>query len=419
MSDIHSRPRQRIPKSQKTPEWYEANGRYYRGACQPAIDEAEALRMYRLANGEFDEMEYTHVTNPINTNRSELMGYPAKMRNHDIISPNVNLLMGEKAKRRFHPIVYAKNYNKDQSQGEFLKQLLIKNLQQQFINNAVAMGAPLDEETITDTFDTITRKVKSIPDVLSKNGQDALDFIIDYNDLFREHRKGFYDWICNAMSYYYNDVIRDRTHFEIISPINISYLCNPHHDFIEDGEAVKVTHKLSANEIYDRFQHDDDFKKNKELQEFLDKFEDGTYGGDSHRLTYSFTDAYYAQYELYRTVFNNLPESDYSKGIQVDHIVWRSSTKVGKVEISDIFGNKEIIYVDETFKDPTGQYNVEWEWVDEICEIYCIADKYYINGRPIPIQRGEYNRPNKAKLLYNGRNMFSRHTRPTSIVKKG
>lgn len=61
------RPKQRIPKAQKDATWYEENGKYYRDACQPAIDEAEALKNYRLANGELDEKDYLYVTNPINT----------------------------------------------------------------------------------------------------------------------------------------------------------------------------------------------------------------------------------------------------------------------------------------------------------------------------------------------------------------
>lgn len=291
-------------------------------------------------------------------------------------------------------------------------------LQQSFVNNSIALGVPLEQEIIVDTFDTIARKVKALPDEASKQGQAAIEFIMDYNDLFRLFRKGFYDWLANAMVYDYADVINNRTYYEIISPLNISYLCSPHHDFIEDGEAVKCTHRLSVNEIYDRFQGLKDFDDNKELLDFLDRISGGQNIGRSDSYYYASTDVFAQQAQLYRNVFGTLPEEQYSDGVEVDHIQWRSSIKVGRVLTQDIFGNTEYIYVDETFKDPNNEFDIEWRWVDEICEVYCIGDNYYIGGRPVPIQRAEYNNPGKAKLLYNGRNMFARHTRPRSIVQK-
>lgn len=413
------RPKQRIPKSEKTAEWAEQCGRYYRDACKPAIEEAEAMKNYRLANGELDDREYLHVTNPINTSKWELMGYPAKLKNYDIISPNVNLLMGEKANRRFPPIVYAKNYNHSIQQGELKKKLLIENLQQQFINNSKAMGVPLEQETIVNTFDMINRRVSNLPDEMAQQGQDALEFIIDYNDLPRNFRKGYYDWICQGMVYSYRDVIKDRTYYEIVSPIHLSYLCGPHHDFIENGEAQRVRHKLSVNEIYDRFQTDKEFKKNKALQDYLEQYGDSSSGGRTRSSGYDYAlSDQYSTSNLWSNVFGYRPEEEYSDGIEVEHILWRSSTKIGKVPVADIFGNEDFIYVDEDFKT-NEDIDIEWEWVDEIWETYCINDMHFVCSRPIPIQRGEYNRPQKAKLLYNGRNFFSRHTRPTSIVRKG
>lgn len=418
MAQGNIKPKQRISKSEKTKEWAEQNGKYYRENCFPAVDKAEALKLYRLANGELDETDYLYVTNPINTTRPELQGYPAKMRNYDIISPNVNLLMGEKAKRILPPVVYAKNYNHQSTQLDHYKKLLTTELQKQFVNESRAMGVPLDEETMVNSLDTIARQVQSMPDEIAQMGQDAIEYIIDYNDLFRHFRKGFYDFICQACVFSYRDVIKDKTYYEVISAINFAYLCAPHHDFVEDGEACRATHKLSVNEIWDRFGEDEEFKKNEDLHNFLDTLTGGAESTMSTNYDYGSTDIFSQQAELFRRVFGRSPDQDYSTDIEVDHIMWRSSQKLGKVVTQDLFGNKEIIWVDEDFI-PTDDMVVEWEWVDEIWETYCIADRYYIGSRAIPIQRGEYNRPQKAKLLYNGRNFFTRHTRPISIVKKG
>ncbi len=418
MKEGNIKPKQRIPKSQKTPEWGESNGKYYRENCFPAVDQAEAMRLYRLANGELDEKDYLYVTNPINTSKPELMGYPAKIKNYDIISPNVQLLMGEKAKRVFPPIVYAKNHDHQLGQAEKYKKELTNHLQKQFINDSRAYGAPLDEETMNQSLQQIADKIKSMPDEISTMGQDSLEYMLDYNDLPRNFRMGFYDWICQAMTFSYKDVIKNRTHYEPISGIHVSYLCSPQHTFIQNGEAAKISHKLSINEIYDRFQHDPLFKKNEDLINYLDSMNDGGNSGVSSSYDYGFTDVFGQQAELFQKVFGRSPEQNHSQDYDVDHIMWRSSAKMGKVKSQDIFGNEEITYVDEDYVPLEGE-DVEWEWVDEIWETYCIADNYYVCTRPIPIQRGEFNRPQKAKLLVNGRNFFTRHTRPTSIVKKG
>jgi hypothetical protein len=406
--------KQRIPKSQKTKAWYEEVGKYYKDNCENAIDRAEAIKLYRLANGEIDETDYVHVTNPLNTTRFELQGYPAKLANYDIISPNVRLMLGEKAKRFFDPIVYAVNSNWELEGLKKEELLMINELQKIFINEAIQLGMSFDEETTTK-LEEIQNKVKNMPDELAIMGQQALEYIICFNDLPREFRKGFYDFLCLAMVFSYKDVIKDETHYEIISPINVRYLCSPHMDFIEDGEAVTVHHRYSLSEIYDRFQTLPEFDK--ELKEFLEFYDTG--------IDYGMTDGYYyglsdidLQGQLFKNLFGQLPSERFNNGIDVEHIVFRGATKEGKLTVTDLFGNQQILYVTEDYKPEPGE-NIEWEWVDEIHEVYCIGDRYYIGGRAIPTQRGRFNRPNKAKLLYNGRNLFSRHTVPLSLVKKG
>lgn len=408
----YTKPKQKIPFKQKTKKWAEECGQYYKGTCVDAVDRDQAIRHYRLANGELDERDYLYVTNPINTQKYELMGYPARLANYDIISPNIMLLMGEKARRMFPPIAYAKNSQYHIAQLEEQKKLLIRESQKLFINEVISRGVPLEEEEMTMKLEEIAQRIKNLPDELARLGQDALDYIVDFNDLFRLFRKGFYDWNCNACVYSYKDVHKDETRYEIVSPIHIAYLCSPVYDFIEDGEAIKATHIMSINEIYDRFQDDPDFS---EIEEFINQYGTSTDTGlkDSPHFGASDIIRKNHQGELFRNVFGYLPEEQYADGITVEHIQWRSQMKIGKLTTFDIFGNPIEMTVSEDFKPVEGDI-IEWEWVDEIWETYCIADMHYIGSRAIPIQRGK-----KAKLLYNGRNFSTRHTRPKSIVAKG
>lgn len=410
------KPKQRVSKSEKNDVWARDSAQYYRDACIPAVDKQEALKLYRLANGELDEKDYTYVTNPIGSSRWELQGYPARLMNYDIISPNVNLLMGEKAKRMFPPIVVAKNSDYHIRLLEKEQATLILELQKRFVNEAIAMGMPLDEERITMQLEEIANKVKNLPDTLAIQGQNVLEYIIDLNELPRHFRAGFYDWICLAMVFSYKDVCNNKTYYESISAIHLGYLCSPHKTFIEDGDAIRAKYIMSINDIWDRFQDDRNFDK--ELKDFIDQNSGSVTSSLRDGYHYGMNDIMNPTSELWKNLFGHLPEEEYSDGVEVEHIQWRSFAKIGKLTRKDIFGNTLVDYIDEDFKPVAGD-EIEWRWVDEIWEAYCIGDKYWVGCRPVPIQRGAYDDPHKAKLLYNGRNYHSRHTRPRSLVKKG
>lgn len=412
------KPKQKIPFTKKTKEWADQTAEYYRTACKPAIAKDEALKWYKLANGELDESDYLYVTNPLNTTRSELQGYPARLMNHDIISPNLNRILGEKVKRFFPPMVVAKNTDYHIKSLEEQHRLTVQELQKMFVNELKGMGLPLEGEAVTVKLEEIANRVKNLPDELSVQAQDVLEYIMDYNDLPRHLRKGFYDWCCQAMVYSYKDVFKNKTHYEIMSPIQISYLCSPQQDFIEDGEAVKADHTFSVNELHDRFQDEEGF--NLELRDFIEQYGSnvGVDNGATGGYDYGMSDIIGMQKEMFSNLFGSLPEEEYAHGTRVEHIMWRSFTQIGKFTYSDMWGNVMTEIVSDNFKPQEGD-NITWEWVDEIWENYCIADRIWIGARPVSIQRGAYNDPNKAKLLYNGRNYFARHTRPTSLVKKG
>lgn len=413
------KPKQAIPRFQKDEDWKKKTVMYYKSACQPAVDKAEAIKMYRLANGELDDTEYLHVTNPINSTRVELQGYPAKLKNYDIISPNINLMLGEKSKRFFSPIVYAKNTDHQSRALEEEQRLLVQELQKMFINEVHALGVPVEKEQIQQGLQGIQQRIKNLPDELSEMGQLGIEYIIDYNDMIRYFRKGFFDYLCTSNVISYRDIFKSKTYYDIISSIHFSYLMSPSKDFYEDGEACKADHFMSLNEVYDRFQSlgkEGGFTE--ELEQFLLRNSNTQVTGLRDEYYYAGNDMIAAENELFRNTFGYLPEERFSQGVIVSHVNWRSQCKMGKVTKSTLLGETEVYYVSEDYKVTDGE-TIEWEWVDEAWEGYCIGDMYYLGMRPIPIQRGEFNDPHKCKLLYNGRKSTSRHTTPISIVKKG
>lgn len=410
----YTKPKQKISFAAKDKKWADETAEYYRGVVVDAVDQTEALQNYRLANGELDESDYLYVTNPSNTNKPELMGYPARLMNYDIITPNINLLMGEKVRRQFPPVVFAKNSQYQSMKLEEQHRLYVRELQKMFINEAVRQGMPLEEEQLSESLQAIAARIKNLPDELSALGQDTLEYIMDLNQVPRKLREGFFDWICQDCVYTYKDVYKNKTYYENFSPLYMSYLCGETKTFIQDGEAVRASFDMSVNEIYDRFQDEPGW--NKEIEDYINSVAGDQSSSIRGNMGYRIgsTDVDDALKELSFNLFGHSSRQDYANGVAVEHIQWRSLTKVGTLYIPDLFGGPpEEITVSDDFKPREGEI-IDWTWKDEIWENYKIGDKYWLGARVVPIQNGE-----KARLLYNGRNRLSRHVRPKPLVRRG
>jgi hypothetical protein len=405
---MSNKPQQRIPFSKKTKTWKEESYDYYSNACIPAIDAAKAMRLYRLANGILDETEYTYVTNPLNEENPMWQGYPAKIRNYDIISPNLNTILGDWIDRFFAPIVFAKNANFEQEQFEVWRKDVIKLLQKTFINSVVAGGGPFDQEQISMSLEAIDKKIKNLPNEMAIQGQTAINYIIEDCELIRRFKKLFIDFTIINKCYSYKDVIDDSVFYQDLIPTDVGYLCSPQFDFVEDGEAARIMYTMTINEIYDRLQHLDGF--NQEVKDYLDTMDEGYWPRE--QSYYGTTDVIDAQRKLYDSLFGSYPGNQTTKGISVEYLNWRSFRKKCKVRYKDIFSNTQIDIFDETYKPLPGE-DYTWFWDDEIWEGYKIGDKYKVGIRRIPITDED-----KARLRINGRNAFTRFGEPQSLMEK-
>lgn len=143
----YNRPKQKVSVSEKKKKsWKEGNVTYWIARCNTyPISNNDAVRLYKAAAGKLEEEDYTYVTNPLNTERPELMGYPSKMRNIDIISPNIQTLTGELNERFFNPMVSAlnSNFKSLKEQKEF--DLRFNMMKQLFVNDLVEQGLSPEE----------------------------------------------------------------------------------------------------------------------------------------------------------------------------------------------------------------------------------------------------------------------------------
>ena len=124
-------PRQRLSRSQKGKKW-----------GKTCIDELEKITYgdinyngrssrfkkqinYDLFNGKLDQQDFQYILNPFGFSESE---FPATMQHYDIISPKVQLLMGEEIKRPFNFKVVSHDPDAISQLEEKKKEMLIDYL---------------------------------------------------------------------------------------------------------------------------------------------------------------------------------------------------------------------------------------------------------------------------------------------------
>jgi len=424
------RPKQRISTAEKEKgDWFARSAKYYSSVCIPAIDERYADMLYRAANGDMDDNDYLYALNPLNTKKEQYKKFPSKMRNMDIISNELMMFLGEKRRRGLNVTVVARNSDLESTKKEIENALIEKRLLQQvineYINQAEAEGQEVDLERVEEiSIEQIKKQVSKVQDKIAIMGQNALDYMRDYNELDSRFVENFYHFLVTARMFSYRTIRHDEVLYEDVSPKEIRYLANSRIRFLEDAEAITRIVRMPLNEVLDKFQGVKDF------DEKVIRVLEGKLGYEHDPIDkingYSEIDSpentgFWKMWNKVRNDGNTQVYSD-EMGIQVEHVTWTSEVKVGKFKGKNIFGELIEEEVDEDFlnnyKLAEGE-TVDWLWVQQECEAWIIDDKHVVGGRVIPYGQGTYKKPSGIKKAYNGKIFNMKHVNPASIVSKG
>lgn len=420
-----TRPQHRIEK--KDTKYYEQAALYYRSVCTPAVDSKKVDIIFKAVNGELDSDDYNYVTNPLNSKKEKYKQFPSKIRNFDILSPVLMLLMGEKRRRGLRYTVVARNSNietqRAQLEAEMTDKMLIQQLMQEFIQIKQAQGEEIDiAQTEQLTTEKIMKESQSLQDSVADMGQNALDYIRDYAELDRKFVEGWFYWICTGRVFSFREPYRDEVTYESISPKEIAYFASSQIRFLEDAEAINRIVNMPITETMDKFADIKGFDKIvKELEAKLGIGSTDTFGArvtqqGKTEIDTAETKAFNA---MWSTITNggNQVYSD-TDTVQVEHVVWTSMMKIGKLTGINMYGEKFTEEVDSDFKARPDE-DVKWTWVPIKCHAYVIDGRHVIGGEMLPHTLPDLEKPLACKNPYNGRIFNLRHTNPVGIMQKG
>lgn len=417
------RPKHRVEV--KSEQYFTDCALYYRSACIPAVDNRKADIIFNAINGELDMSNYSYVTNPLGSTKEKFKQFPSKIRNFDILSPVLMLLMGEKRRRGLRYTVIARNSNIETQRAELEKEMsdrmLVQQLMQEFIAIKQAMGEEVDiaqQEQLT--VEKIMKASQSLQDAVSIQGQNALDYIRDYNELDRKFIEGWYYWICTGRVFSFRDIQKDEVVTEIVSPKEMSYLAGSSVRFLEDAECTKRRVKLSLSEMTDKFEGVKGYDKIRLELEAKSGIGLQTFGsqlapqlGDEQD-----TPQIRAATAMWSKLWGDSDNTTTDDSYEVEHIVWDSLMKIGKVTTKNIYGETFTEEVDSDFTPREGE-TVEWTWCKIKAHAYVLDGRYVIGGELLPVTLSSVDKPYSAKSPYNGRIFNLRHTNPVGLMQKG
>lgn len=403
-------------KTKSSPEFLKTNADFFISECNfTSQDREEILRLFAAAEGRLDISEYKYVLNPFATNNPQFNNYPAKLRNYDIIKPIVKLFLGEKYDKPDDSAqVLVAN---DDVENNYLKSLtdeMQKLMIDDVVNKLTQAGVLQSELKDVPEYQQAANAHKSSwKDDRAIAGQEYLESLIYGKRLKDRYQEAMFHYLSTGRCFTFKDVYRDDVVHEVVHPLEMYAQLNSTSPLVEDGDWAVRHRRLSPNKILDLFREDlteDDVAwldlKNNSSINLPDV--SGTplvpIGGNMDGITNSYSASYYN-----------------GRLLDIYHITWKTFIKVGILKYMNDLGVEEEMEVDEDYVLDTakGDISIDWEWDNEVWEVYRVDQNRYFKGRRLSIQRSDLNNTSLCKLPYHGRIDRNLDGTIASLVKDG
>lgn len=392
-------PTQKLPRSKKTKEWGRSCVEWI--LANSTIQYSDLARMkanYDLYNGIISMDDFKYVTNPYGIDEK----FPARFHNYDIITPKLNLLLGEEIKRAFNFRVAAINGDAVSQLQEQKKELILKYLESELLAELQKQGVQTTNEETGEvmTPPQIEKYMSySESDIRESIANKLARYLTKKEGLEYKFNKGFSDGLIAGREIYYVGNNGSDPIVERVNPLDFDHDANPDLDFIEDGQWARHTKYCTMSEVIDLF--------GAELtDEEINMLEQGGYKENQTVLNFPGTQT-----------TNNVRNDFSSSYISVTRVEWKSLRKIGFLTYYDEDFKEQEIIVDETYKpNKDAGEEIEWRWINEVWEGTKIGSSIFVNIQPKVVQYRTMDNPSICKLGYIGSTYFNKNSKPSSII---
>jgi len=403
-------PKQRIAFSQKNEEWKRDTINYferlsYTSASGNRTTNFNKLVNYDLYNGRFNKADLEYVCNPLGLSDNE---FPATLQHYDVISPALNLLMGEEVKRPDNFVVVSESPNDINRKDKELKDKITKLVYEQL--TATIDPSTVDPNNPPPTPEQIVKYERhNTSDLVESQAQKILKSLRKKLNTKEIFKRGWKDALIAGEELYWIGISNGEPILRRCNPVNITVVLDGDSDFVDDAVAVVETRLLAPATIIDEF-GDKLTPKQVEDLEALTRGTSSVYGA-TNGPNPTFVLSEHGVEDTGSTggvsAWGGTNNSFNSHLIKVVRVEWKSFKKLFELTYTDEDETLQTQVVDESFKlsvfrESFPDAKTEEFWITEAWEGIKIGDDMYVEASPKPNQRRRMDNPYACKLGYTG-----------------
>ena len=379
-------PAQYVTESEKTDEWCESWINAIIGYMSYSDSPHKSSRVndiqnYNIYNGEIELDDFKYITEQYG------MSYPARLVNYPIISPKIDLLVGEDLRRPIDVKVSTTNKEAVLRKEDVKVSLIMKELTEEIHKDFFAQtGIEVPSVTDMELPEDIDVYMKyNYREMVEETAQDGLEYLIqkyNYVDLFKE---GFRDLLVTGKEFFKIYDHNGDPFVRRVDPRSVIYETSTTSDYLDDSAWVGEERYLSYTEILDEFR---DELTQEHMQELSAMYQIGSYDDLAN----------------YNSSFDWI---DYQEGqevkIRVVSIEWKS-IKTLKFKVSENKYNPERPFMKQVSDDYKAKKkdNIKTKYVDDIWEATKIGGKIMVQARRRPNQIRSVDDAGTTQLSYVG-----------------
>ena len=401
MSETKNFPKQKLSFNQKGKKWRKShldwadNNSYLNNSAVRRKLKNKKINL-NLYNGKVDVRDMKLILNP---GGLEQFFVPDAIQHYPIITPRVNVLVGEEKRRKFDWSIQIINPDTLSKIKEDKKKMVDARLMEM-------LQSDVSDEELEKELQKYGDYVNfDYQDLREKRANLLLRHYIAKLDMKISFQQGFKDALIMGEEIYMFDIVNGRVTFEKLNPVKVHTLRGGYSNKIEDSDVIVLDDFWSPGKIQDHFYND--------LSELeVAKLDEGELNGDNKNLDgvteavddvvglkmlqRESMDTYIESTGIYNKQ-DSLGKNSYTDGagnVRVLRMFWRSMKKVLKVSYFDQLGKQQTKFRSEDYIVDASMGEVaKVLWVPQWWKGVKIGQDTYLQIKPKEIQYNKLNEP--------------------------
>ena len=401
MSDTKNFPTQKLSYKQKGKKWrkdhldWADNNSYLSNSAVRRKLKNKKINL-NLYNGKVDVNDMKLILNP---GGMEKFFVPDAIQHYPIVTPRVNVLVGEEKRRKFDWTVQIINPDTLSKIKEDKKKLVDQKLMEM-------LQSQVSDEELEKELEKYGDYINfDYQDMREKRANLLLRHYIAKLDMKISFQQGFKDALIMGEEIYMFDIVNGRVAFEKLNPLKVHTLRGGFSNRIEDSDVIILDDFWAPGKIQDTYYNDLNDADVKRLDE--GSWSSGTKNLDGVTesiddvaglkiLEQDGMDSYIESTGIFDAQ-DSPGRGTYTDGagnVRVLRMFWRSMKKVIKVTFFDELGKKQTKFRSEDYiADKNMGETIETLWIPQWWKGVKIGQDTYLQIKPKEIQYNKLNEP--------------------------